>query len=50
MREDPNKYNQKRGKITTDTKEIQRIVRNYYEQIPLKSIKKTEPRSLPTKN
>ena len=30
-REDPNKIRNERGEITTDTKEIQRIVRKYYE-------------------
>ena len=28
-----NKIITERGEITTDTKEIQRIVRNYYEQV-----------------
>ena len=28
-----NKIRNERGKITTDTKEIQRIVRKYYEQL-----------------
>ena len=32
-REDSNKIRNERGEITTDTKEIQRIVRKYYKQL-----------------
>ena len=33
MREGSNKIRNKRGIITTDTTEIQRIIRNYNEQV-----------------
>ena len=32
-RDDPNKIRNERGETTTDTTEIQRVVRNYYEQL-----------------
>ena len=37
-REDPNKIRNERGEITTDTKEIQRIVRKYYETLYAKKL------------